>query len=64
MGGVLVRAGRYIRFPVEGPMPAALVEAWQTIWQVFDLSHEYERAYATDFEIHRPNEVEIYIGVK
>jgi predicted transcriptional regulator YdeE len=64
MGGVLVRAGRYLRFPVEGPMPAALIEAWQTIWKFFDLSHEYERAYATDFEIHRPNEVEIYVGVK
>jgi predicted transcriptional regulator YdeE len=45
-------------------MPTALVEAWQAIWQFFDLSHEYERAYATDFEIYRPNEVEIYVGVK
>jgi predicted transcriptional regulator YdeE len=64
MGGVLVRGGRYLRFPVEGPMPTALVEAWQAIWRFFDLSHEYERAYATDFEIHRPNEVEVYVGVK
>jgi predicted transcriptional regulator YdeE len=64
MGGVLVRGGRYLRFPVEGPTPAALVAAWHGIWQFFDLSNEYERAYATDYEIHRPNEVEIYVGVK
>jgi predicted transcriptional regulator YdeE len=64
MGGVLVRAGRYLRFPVEGPMPAALIEGWQAIWQFFEVSHEYERAYATDYEIHRPDGVEIYIGVK
>jgi len=64
MGGVIVRGGRYLRFPVEGPMPAALVEAWKAIWQFFDLSPEYERAYATDFEIHRSDEVEIYVGLK
>jgi predicted transcriptional regulator YdeE len=64
MGGVLVRGGRYLRFPVEGPMPTALVEAWKGIWKFFDLTHEYERAYATDYEIHGPNDVEIYVGVK
>jgi predicted transcriptional regulator YdeE len=64
MGGVLVRAGSYLRFPAEGPMPVALVDAWKGIWQFFDLSHEYERAYATDFEVHGPNAVEVYIGVK
>ena len=44
--------------------PSRLVDAWKGIWQFFDLAHEYERAYATDFEIHRPNGVEVYIGVK
>jgi predicted transcriptional regulator YdeE len=64
MGGLLVRQGRYLRFPVEGPLPSALIEAWDAIRQFFDLSHEYERAYITDFEIHRPNDVEIFIAVK
>jgi predicted transcriptional regulator YdeE len=64
MGGVLVPGGRYLRFPVDGPLPTALIETWQSIWKFFDLSHEYERAYATDFEVHRPNDVEIFVGVK
>jgi predicted transcriptional regulator YdeE len=64
MGGVVVRGGRYLRFPVEGPMPAALIQTWQAIWQFFEVSHEYERAYSTDYEIHRPNDAEIFIGVK
>jgi predicted transcriptional regulator YdeE len=64
MGGVAVREGRYVRFPVEGPMPAALVETWQAIWQFFELSSDYERAYTTDYEIYRPDEVAIYVGVK
>jgi predicted transcriptional regulator YdeE len=64
LGRVLVRAGRYLRFPVEGPMPAALIKAWQEIWRFFEVSHEYERAYTTDYEIHRPNDAEIYIAIK
>jgi predicted transcriptional regulator YdeE len=64
MGGVLVRAGRYLRFPVEGPIPAALIETWQSIWKFFELSHEYERAYTTDYEVYGSDGAEIYIAVK
>jgi predicted transcriptional regulator YdeE len=64
MGGVLVGAGRYLRFPVEGPIPAALIETWQSIWQFFELSQDYERAYTTDFEVYGPDETEIFIAVK
>ncbi|HET6326695.1 MAG TPA: GyrI-like domain-containing protein [Planctomycetaceae bacterium] len=64
MGGVLVRAGRYLRFPVEGPLPAGIIETWQVIWQFFEVSHEYERAYTTDYEIYRDGSAEIYIAVK
>jgi predicted transcriptional regulator YdeE len=64
MGGVLVRAGRYLRFPVDGPIPAALIETWQSIWKFFELSHEYERAYTTDYEVYGSDGAEIYIAVK
>ncbi len=64
MGGVMVRAGRYLRFPVEGPLPAGIIETWQAIWQFFEVSHEYERAYTTDYEIYRDDGAEIYIAVK
>ncbi len=64
MGGVLVPAGRYLRFLAEGPMPQALIDAWLEVWQYFDLSHEYERTYTTDFEVHHPNDVEIFVAVR
>jgi predicted transcriptional regulator YdeE len=64
MGRAMVRAGRYLRFPVEGPMPAALIEAWQGIWRFFEVSNEYERAYTTDYEVYGQSAVEIYIAVK
>jgi predicted transcriptional regulator YdeE len=64
MGGVLVRGGRYLRFPVGARTVPALIEAWQSVWQFFDLTHEYERTYATDYELYRGDEVEIFVGVK
>jgi predicted transcriptional regulator YdeE len=63
MAGVLVPAARYLCFTIGGPLSEAPVDAWQEIRQFFALSHEYERAYTTDFEIHRPNEVEIYVAL-
>ncbi|HEV8000154.1 MAG TPA: GyrI-like domain-containing protein [Planctomycetaceae bacterium] len=64
IGSVIVRAGRYLRFVVEGPLPAAIIETWQTIWQFFEVTHEYERAYTTDYEVYRDSGAEIYIAVK
>jgi predicted transcriptional regulator YdeE len=64
IGSVIVRAGRYLRFVVEGPLPAAIIETWQTIWQFFEVTHEYERAYTTDYEVYRDDGAEIYIAVK
>jgi predicted transcriptional regulator YdeE len=64
MAGVLVPAGRYLCFTVIGPLPDAPRASWQEIRRFFDLSHEYERAYTVDFEIYRPDEIEIYVAVK
>jgi predicted transcriptional regulator YdeE len=64
MAGVLVRGGRYLRFPVEARTVTALVDAWKAIWQFFELTDEFEQTYGTDFEVYNGDEVEIYVGVK
>jgi predicted transcriptional regulator YdeE len=63
MAGVLVPAGRYLCFTAKGPSPETPIAAWQDIRQFFSLSHEYERAYTVDFEVHRPDAIEIYVAV-
>jgi len=63
MAGVLVPAGRYLCFTANGPLPETSVAAWQEIRQFFALSHEYERAYTVDYEVHRPDTIEIYVAV-
>jgi predicted transcriptional regulator YdeE len=64
MAGVLVPGGRYLCFTANGPSPETPITAWQEIRQFFALSHEYERAYTVDFEVHHPDEIEIYVAVK
>ncbi len=64
MAEVLVPAGRYLCFTVTGPSPAAPTLAWQEIRQFFELSHEYERAYTADFEVHGSDDIEICVAVK
>ena len=39
-------------FPVEGPMPAGLVEAWGRVWSA-RAAGELGRAFTTDIEVHR-----------
>ena len=42
-----------------------LATGWSKIWQFFDESCEFKRAYKTDFEIYPcEDEVSIYIGIK
>lgn len=62
--GVLVTGGRYLRFSPQDVKLSTLTEAWKEIRQYFQRSHEFERAFTTDFEIHRPDEAEIYVAVK
>lgn len=56
-----IAPGRYARFAANGPMPAALMNAWAAIWDT-----EINRAYQADFEIHdpsNPESVEIFVGI-
>ncbi len=62
---VTLQEGRYLKFPVKGKMPQAIIEAWEKVWAYFeDPSIDERRAYETDFELYKSaDEAEIYIGV-
>lgn len=62
---VILQEGRYLKFPVKGEMPQAIIDAWIRVWAYFeDPSIDERRAYETDFEHYiSMNEAEIYIGV-
>lgn len=62
---VVLQEGRYLKFPVKGEMPQAIIDAWRQVWAYFeDPSIDERRAYETDFEHYiSMNEAEIYIGV-
>ena len=64
--GVQTKPASYLVFPAHGPMPQALVATWASVWQFFAQPGPYERAYTTDFELHRDagRTVEIYIALK
>ena len=68
MAGVRIPAARYLCFTAGGPAPAAPAAAspaaWQEVRQFFECSHEYERGYTADYEVHRSDEVDICIAVK
>ena len=59
-----LNAGHYLVFQGVGPMPLAVIETWQRIWNYFTTNDEYQRRYLSDFEIYNaPDEVTIYIGI-
>lgn len=62
---VTLQEGRYLKFPVKGEMPGAMMDAWKQVWAYFeDPSIDERRAYETDFELYNSiDEAEIYIGV-
>lgn len=64
MRGITLAAGRYLVFTSKGAMPAAVIAAWTAIWQYFQTSQEYRRAFKTDYEWYvAPDEVEIHISI-
>ena len=65
MKEVTLQEGRYLKFPVKGELPQAIIETWQQIWAYFDdASIDERRAYETDYEKYiSQDEAEIYIGV-
>lgn len=55
--------GDYLVFEARGEMPEALIECWRSVWDYFKTSKEM-RTFETDFEFHRPEGVEVYVGVR
>ena len=70
MIGLTIPASKNLVFPAGGPVPDAIIQAWQNIWNHFSQSSEYRRAYTTDFEAYKWNpetqqtEAEIHIAMR
>jgi len=59
-----IQEGNYLVFEAHGPMPAAVIQAWMSVWTYFQLHPEVQRSFATDFEQYRgADAVQIHIGV-
>ena len=52
---VAIPAADYKIFPVNGPLPDALIAKWVEIWSHFDDPANGRRAYSSDLEFHRTN---------
>ena len=65
MKTVTLEGGKYLKFPVKGELPQAIIDTWMQVWAYFeDPSIDEKRTYETDFELYlSEDEVEIYIGV-
>jgi len=64
-GPVKVEAGDYLVWSGNGPMPQAVLGAWQRIWDYFDAHPDVVRRYVSDFEAYTsPTDVKVWIGVE
>lgn len=59
-----IEDGQYLVFDGKGPMPDAVIDAWQRIWGYFEANPQIKRRFATDFEAYAgPESVAVYIGI-
>lgn len=65
LASITLDEGKYLRFPVKGEMPQAIIETWIKVWAYFeDPSIDERRSFETDFEQYiSEDEAAIYIGV-
>ncbi|MEU8248800.1 GyrI-like domain-containing protein [Nonomuraea sp. NPDC048916] len=63
MVAVRVPAARTLRIEARGPMPQAVVEAWQQVWKHTESGGAPARAFTTDLEVHHPGGADLYIAV-
>jgi predicted transcriptional regulator YdeE len=64
MSGVAVPAGRYLLVTATGSIAEPPFAAWQEINRLFALSHEFERGYTIDYEVHHSDSAEIYVALR
>jgi predicted transcriptional regulator YdeE len=62
MAGIAVPAGRYAEIAIEGPLPYALIAAWQQVWEAEDAGR-LRRAYEFDYELHRNGAASLYLSL-
>lgn len=46
-----------------GPMPGALIEAWQQVWKHSESGGVPPRAFTTDLEVHHRGGADLYVAV-
>lgn len=63
MVAVRVPAARALRVAARGPMPQAIVEAWQQVWKHTESGGTPPRAFTTDLEVHHPEGADLYVAV-
>ncbi|WP_084963199.1 GyrI-like domain-containing protein [Thermoactinospora rubra] len=63
MVAVRVPAGACLKVEARGPMPGALIEAWQRLWKHTESGGQPARSFATDLEVHHPGGVDLYVAV-
>ncbi|ETK32118.1 GyrI-like domain-containing protein [Microbispora sp. ATCC PTA-5024] len=49
-------------FEARGPMPAALLDAWQQAWKHTESGAAPARAFTTDLEVHHPGGTDLYVA--
>jgi predicted transcriptional regulator YdeE len=64
MSGIWLLPARYLRFEPAGPAFEYPADAWAEIRQYFALTHDHERAYTADYEVHSAAGVAIYVAIK
>ena len=63
MVAVRVPAAQALRLEARGPMPQAVIEAWQQVWKHTESGGTPSRAFTTDLEVHHPNGADLYVAV-
>ncbi|MEO3873009.1 effector binding domain-containing protein [Nonomuraea sp. B12E4] len=63
MVAVRVPAAQALLLQARGPMPQALIDAWQQAWKHSESGGTPARAFTTDLEVHHRDGVDLYIAV-
>jgi predicted transcriptional regulator YdeE len=65
MVGIAIPPARYLVFSAVGAPVEAARQTWQQIWDYFSPADlPYQRAYSTDFECYKSDQLSIYVAVK
>ncbi|MFF4416915.1 GyrI-like domain-containing protein [Streptosporangium sp. NPDC001559] len=63
MVAVRVPGVQALKVEARGPMPGALLEAWQQVWKHTESGGSPTRAFTTDLEIHHAEGADLYVAV-